>query len=96
MYIQCMNIEHNVSLKPYNTFRVECIADSFASVLSLSDLITVWKSPERKNANQKLFLGCGSNILFTEDTFHGMVVHNNIVGKEVVSNTDKEVFLKVG
>jgi UDP-N-acetylmuramate dehydrogenase len=42
-----------------------------------------------------LSLGGGSNILFTKD-FDGLVILNNIKGKEIINQNQKSVFLKIG
>ncbi len=47
------------------------------------------------NNEDILFLGGGSNILFTKD-FEGLVVKNNIKGKDTIRETDEWVELKVG
>ena len=59
-----MDLQHNVSLKPYNTFGIDVNATSFISVTSEDELISVLK----KNYAETLFiLGGGSNMLLTED-----------------------------
>jgi UDP-N-acetylmuramate dehydrogenase len=40
-----------------------------------------------------MFLGGGSNVLFTQD-YEGLVIRNDIKGKEIISETDEHVFLK--
>ena len=42
-----------------------------------------------------LILGGGSNILFTKD-FDGLVILNNIKGKEIISQNQQSIFLKIG
>ena len=45
--------------------------------------------------NPKLFLGGGSNILFTQD-FQGLVIRNEVKGIETVREDDDSITLKVG
>ncbi len=90
-----MQIEKDFSLKNYNTFHIECKAKYFAHIVSASDFIDLLKSPERKMAKKILFIGGGSNMLFTKDTFDGLVIHSEIMGKEITSDNDNEIFLKV-
>jgi UDP-N-acetylmuramate dehydrogenase len=42
-----------------------------------------------------LILGGGSNILFTKD-FDGLVILNNIKGKEIIDQNQQSIFLKIG
>ena len=71
-------IQENISLKPYNTFGVEVSAKFFAEVNSLAEL----KEALRFAQDEKLpllFLGGGSNILFTQN-FDGIVIKLNLKG----------------
>ncbi|MAN26285.1 MULTISPECIES: UDP-N-acetylmuramate dehydrogenase [Mesonia] len=86
-----MQQEHNFSLKAYNTFGLAIKAKSFIEVGNEEELEKVL----RKVYSSELFvLGGGSNCLFTKD-FDGTVLHLNIKGKEIVNETEDEVFLKV-
>jgi UDP-N-acetylmuramate dehydrogenase len=40
-----------------------------------------------------MFLGGGSNVLFTQD-YEGLVIRNLIRGKEIIDETDEHIFLK--
>ena len=68
-----MNIQENYSLKNHNTFGVDVTAKYFVEVTSTDELLTVLKN------NQPLFLGGGSNILFTQD-FDGLVIQLGLKG----------------
>lgn len=63
--IQIVNIEHNISLKPYNTFAVHANAKQFCEVTTENQLVELFKA----GAFQDTFfvLGGGSNVLFTQD-----------------------------
>ena len=67
-----MKIERNISLLPYNTFRMDVKARVFAeysTVEELKELLATYK-------NEKiLHIGAGSNLLFTKD-FDGVVLHS--------------------
>jgi len=85
-------VQSNVDLKPYNTLHISARAGSFASVESKSELRTLLQyTDEKKN----LVLGGGSNILFAGD-FEGLVIHMAITGREVVKETEENVWLKIG
>ncbi len=81
-----MHIEKEFSLEHYNTFHLPCKADYFAEVKSASDFIDLTNTPERKQTKKKLFIGTGSNMLLVNDVFDGLVIHNSILGKDIVTN----------
>lgn len=86
-----MDIRHGVSLKEYNTFGVDVKAASFARIGSASDLNQL-----RNLASRPLFvLGGGSNVLFTQD-IDKCIVLNDVPGTEIISEDDKEVFVRIG
>lgn len=80
-----IKIEKNKDLKNLNTFGVPARAKFFAEVSNEEELQELWAMPEFKN-NPKLFLGGGSNILFTKD-WGGIVVLSKIKGIEVLEDT---------
>lgn len=85
-----MNIKNNISLKPFNTFGIDVLANQFVSVNSIDELIEVLTS---KKNDPKLILGGGSNMLLTQDV-DALVVHINLKGISVVSQSNNEVFVK--
>jgi UDP-N-acetylmuramate dehydrogenase len=78
-----MVLEENVSLRPYNTFGLDVRARFFARFASADELRELLKRPEVQSAD-KLVLGGGSNLLFTQD-FPGVVLKNEIRGLEIAS-----------
>lgn len=67
-----MKIERDISLLPYNTFRIDVKAKIFAeysSVEELRELLTRYKD------EKLLHIGAGSNLLFTSD-FDGVILHS--------------------
>ena len=76
-------LEENVSLRPYNTFALDVQARYFARFASADELRELLKLPEVQTAD-KLILGGGSNLLFTQD-FAGVVLKNEIRGLEIQS-----------
>jgi UDP-N-acetylmuramate dehydrogenase len=87
-------IQHDISLKKYNTFGVEAKASHFVSFSSEDELNALLKD-HRLNDLPALILGGGSNILFTRD-FEGLVMHNNIRGIEILEEDDSQVLVKAG
>jgi len=81
------DIQKNVSLLPYNTFRVDIIAESLLVVRNIADLNDLPKE-------QLFILGEGANILFTKN-FDGLVLKNELLGKEIISDDKASVTIKV-
>ena len=87
-----MKIEQNHNLSKLNTFGITAKAKFFVEVKNEEDLKDLFNSVEFKN-NEKLFLGGGSNILFTKD-FDGIVILNKLKGIEILRENNEEVLLK--
>lgn len=84
-----MNITHNISLQPYNTFGIHAIAKQFAlfkSVDELQELLTT-------ETLHRLILGGGSNILLTKN-FDGLVLKNELKGIELIKEDDDYYYVK--
>ena len=89
-----MNIIENYPLLKLNTFGVDVKAKYFTSINTINELIELTKTNVFKDL-ELLILGGGSNILFTKD-FDGLVILNNIKGKEIIDQNQQSIFLKVG
>ncbi|MCX6168063.1 MAG: UDP-N-acetylmuramate dehydrogenase [Ignavibacteriales bacterium] len=87
-----MLIEENVSLKRYNSFGVDANARYFVEIKTEDDLQELLTNHEFKN-ERKLFLGGGSNILFTND-YDGLIAKISTKGNRVVEENDKEVLVE--
>ena len=85
-----MQIEHNISLKPYNTFGIDVNAKQFISIASVEDLKSVYASKDYPN---KFILGGGSNMLLTKN-IEALVIHLNLRGKKIISETENDVFIE--
>ncbi|WP_194765799.1 UDP-N-acetylmuramate dehydrogenase [Tamlana sp. I1] len=85
-----MQIQENISLKPYNTFGIDAKAKHFVTVANISELEQVLTL---KNYPNKLILGGGSNMLLTKD-FDGLVIKMNLKGIEIVSEDETFVTVK--
>ncbi|WP_372768152.1 FAD-binding protein, partial [Lutibacter sp.] len=80
-----MEIQQNISLKPYNTFGIQANAKRFVSVNFIKDL------KEIIAAEKNIFLlGGGSNILLTGDV-EKLVIHLNTKGIIVNDSGNNEV-----
>lgn len=75
-----LQIQENISLKPYNSFGIDVKARFFAEIFSDAELKVLFQQELVKT--QKLFvIGGGSNVLFTQD-YKGLVVKISIKGIE--------------
>lgn len=86
-----MTVQQNISLKKYNTFGISAKAKFFCEVNNLNDLREVLRMDEYP---EKFIISGGSNMLITQD-IAALVVHINIKGKEIISETEDHVILKV-
>jgi len=89
-----MNIIENYPLLKLNTFGIDVKAKYFTSINTINELIEATKTNVFKDL-ELLILGGGSNILFTKD-FDGLVILNNIKGKEIIDQNQQSIFLKIG
>lgn len=88
-----MNILHNISLKPYNTFGIDVPAKSLVSFTTVDALTEALSyKPEQ---DDMLVLGGGSNILLTKP-FNGWVLRNEIPGIKKIKEDADAVWVKAG
>jgi UDP-N-acetylmuramate dehydrogenase len=87
-----MNITENISLKKYNTFKIDVTAKYFLETENCSEVIeTISKSEFAKLPF--LILGEGSNILFTKD-YPGIVIHLISKGIRIVEQDDANAIVE--
>lgn len=89
-----MTISRNVDLQPYNTFGIKALAKHFTIVHSVGEASELFASTLFKN-EPHLFLGGGSNLLFTGN-YDGLVIKVEINGKEIVAEDEDNISIKVG
>ena len=85
-----MNIQHNFSLKKYNTFGIEAKAKQFVAVATVDDLKTILKEYK---SEPKFILGGGSNMLLTQD-IQSLVIHIDLKGKKIIKEDDDSVWVE--
>lgn len=85
-----MQIQKNISLKPYNTFGLDARAHHFVKVEHVEDLQSVLLL---EGYPRKFFLGGGSNMLLTND-LEALVIQIGFKGIEIIEKKDQEVFVK--
>lgn len=88
-----LQIQENISLKNFNTFGIENYAKFFVEINHETELTELFADPKWFKIN-RLVLGGGSNMLFTED-FDGLVIRMNIRGIESRISHD-EVIVDAG
>ena len=89
-----MNFSKNISLKKLNTFGIKANCKLFTEIHSKSQIKHLIQTEEFKR-NNYLILGGGSNILFTKD-FNGLIIKNEIIGINILSENDHIKNVKVG
>jgi len=87
-----MKIQKNYNLSKLNTFGIEANAKNFTGIESEADLKELFNLPEFKQ-NKKMFLGGGSNVLFTKD-FDGFVVLNKLKGIEIIEENSEYALVR--
>ena len=87
-----MEIIHNKSLKGYNTFHLDVLADTFARVESVEDIRELYK--QELLSDTFLVLWGGSNVLFLND-YDGLVIQNSIQGIAILSEDGSTVTVRV-
>ena len=85
-----MNIQENISLKPYNTFGIDVNAKQFVEIIDSTELLDLYS----ENLLNNIFvIGYGSNMLLTAD-IDKLVVKISSKGKEIVSEENNKVIVK--
>ncbi len=87
-----MQVQENISLRPYNTFGIDAKASYFACFKDIEDLKEVLTL---KAQTPNLILGGGSNILLTKD-FDGIVLKNEIKEIAELHEDSEYVYVKAG
>jgi UDP-N-acetylmuramate dehydrogenase len=87
-----MLIQENFSLKKLNTFGIDAQARYFAT-FSDTEQLTELLSHRAFAETQKLILGGGSNLLFTQNV-NGLVLKNNLKGIELIKEDADFYYVK--
>ena len=88
-----MDLQHNISLKPYNTFGIDVPVKTFASFATVDELTELLSAKSEKKS--LMVLGGGSNILLTKP-FDGWVLQNSIPGIAISREDDDFVWVRAG
>lgn len=87
-------ILRNISLKKYNTFGLDYMADQMILIRSEKEAIALFSGEISLN-KPLLILGSGSNILFTSD-FKGTIIHPVLGGLKVEKQDQEYVIISAG
>lgn len=88
-------IAQQISLKPYNTFGIEAMANYFATFQSTAELTQLLNHSPRTTHRAPLVLGGGSNLLLTKN-IDGLVLKNEIGGIEKIGEDAEHVYIRAG
>ena len=89
-----MKIQENISLKTFTTFGIDKKAKFFTRVSTLAELKSALIAAKEKQF-PVLILGCGSNILLTQDV-EGLVIKLEIKGIQVIKEDENHLWVEVG
>lgn len=82
------SISQKILLASYTTFGIGGAARYFVSVKNERELVEALEFARKENL-RFFVLGAGSNILFSDQGFNGLVIHNQIKGLEFIQDKDQ-------
>lgn len=90
-----MEIQEKVSLKEHSTYRIGGEAEHFCLIKQRDDLVEVVDFAKRNNL-EVFFLGGGSNVLFSDNGYSGVIakIENDIL--ETVKSESKRIRIRCG
>jgi UDP-N-acetylmuramate dehydrogenase len=81
------------NLKPSNTFGLPLVASYYIRISNSEDARNLIQNSVFKE-NRRLILGGGSNLLFLDDFFDGLVIQMDNTGWEVIDEINDKVYVK--
>lgn len=87
-----MEIRHNISLRPYNSFGIDVFARQFAAFTSVEQLAELVTGNSIRATDPLLILGGGSNVLLTRDV-DGWVLKNELTGIELQKEDEDHYYI---
>jgi UDP-N-acetylmuramate dehydrogenase len=94
VHFQAMNIQENISLKPYNTFGIDKKARFFIKARSENEIKKALDKAKELGL-PVIVLGGGSNILLTKDLDY-LVLKIEIKGIKILDQNDDNIIVEVG
>jgi UDP-N-acetylmuramate dehydrogenase len=89
-----MHILPNISLYSLNTFGLKVTAKHFVPVRNSGELLTVMQSVAF-DPDKTIILGGGSNILFLDEYFDGLVIHMFNKGIQMLQENETHILLRI-
>ena len=86
------SLQHDFSLRSFNTFGIDANASSYLEITSSDDLFQVFNNPELMS-QPRLVIGGGSNLLLT-DHFSGLVLRMAMKGMNVEREDADAVYVR--
>ncbi|MBQ8959047.1 MAG: UDP-N-acetylmuramate dehydrogenase [Bacteroidales bacterium] len=83
----------NVNLQPYNSFGFDVVAKEFVEINEVNELQALIRRGTIKN-KKVLILSGGNNVLFTKDSFDGLVILMNTKGIKTVADEGNEIVVR--
>lgn len=90
-----MAFQENVSLRDYSTMRLGGNARYLTEVLSAKQLVEVISEAKQKNL-EIIVIGEGSNVVWRDEGFIGLVIVNRILGFNKITEDEKTATYKIG
>lgn len=90
-----MKIQQNIKLDKYSTMRLGGMANFLATVKNRQDVVSAVAWAERYNL-PVVMIGDGSNIIWSDKGFPGLVIVNKITGFRIFKEDDGNIFVTVG
>lgn len=84
--LQNVEILENVDVKDYTTFKVSCLVKEIVRPKNIEDLITVLQILKKENIRYKV-LGKGSNLVFVNPAFNGVLISLNYFNELKIEGT---------
>lgn len=86
-------MERFIDLKSYNTFGLPVVANYFVRINHSDDIKELMNKAVFKE-NRRLILGGGSNVLFLDDFFEGLVIQVDNKGWEIIDEKDNNIYVR--
>lgn len=89
-----ISVKEHQNLAQFNTMGIPARARYFVSIHTVEEVQELLRDNKFENI-KRLVLGGGSNLLFISD-FDGLIIHNHILSREIITETDSHILIKAG
>lgn len=90
-----MNIFQKISLKDYSTMRLGGTAQYLVEINNKKELVESIKWAKSEKLNM-LMIGTGSNIIWRDEGYDGLILVNNIMGFETFDEDQEHLYVTIG